>query len=133
MESVPNVEMIQYLNLLEEGFNPSSLEDLHALLFLIYYDYKYANFSDPIFSQNLMRLIEQCKIGDPQAAQLQNNGCNCPPIDNGCGCENMRDMPSGPLHYEKSALDFVQFGVQRLFYDGNKRALTDLFGRRMRR
>ena len=36
-------EMIEYAEVLKEGFNPSSVEDLHALLYLIYYDYKYTN------------------------------------------------------------------------------------------
>lgn len=136
MESVLNSEMIQYLNLLEEGFNPSSMEDLYALLYLIYYDYEYAKFSDPIFSRNLMNLVEQCKIAGCQTPHPQGDICNCPPpINNGQFQDNCnQNQNMGPIpHYERSALDFVQFGVQRLFYDGNKRALTDIFGRRINR
>ena len=129
-------EMIEYAEVLKEGFNPSSVEDLHALLYLIYYDYKYCEFGDKIFSENLMALIERCKEVQPQEPIVAEPcGCCPPPAPQHADYpifEYNPDRYVGPGN-EKIPQDFVQFAVQRLFYEGNERIPRDILGREMRR
>lgn len=120
-------EMINYAEILKEGFNPSSIEDLHALLYLIYFDYQYGKFSDPTFSENLMSLIERCK-----AMHVMNESCGCA-VPQFNECEPCNCPPSEFEPDKEGILDLIQFGVRNLFYEDDHRIPVDIFGREMRR
>lgn len=93
MESVVN-EMRQYLEVLKEGFNPSSVSDLQALLFLVYFEYNALGQQDPIFIQEIKGLIERVK-----EAESHNRNDNRPPHDEppcDCGCPTPFEGPRGP-------------------------------------
>lgn len=108
MESVAN-EMRQYLEMLKEGFNPSSPADLQALLYLVYFEYNTLGQRDPAFIMEIKKLIELIK--DAESGNM--NNCGDPrheefPRD--CGCPAPFDGPMGPGFDGPGPRDFGPMG-----------------------
>lgn len=108
-----NKEIYECLEVLERGFVPSSPDHLKALLYLFYCDCTIFQGQDHDFTDKLLRLVEQCNISEANEPTMCGpQGCDCGPRPN----EPQPPMPE-TLQTFGRAVNFMQLGVRRLFFD----------------
>lgn len=114
-------ELRQYLDVVEQQFNPSDPLTLQAVLYLFYSNYTVMQNTDEIFTNKLLKLVEQCNQPKEveQTESLKNNGCcnrNAEPVFQG----PMREDPrighvTNPYIYRDPVSTCVPVQVRRMF------------------
>lgn len=92
----PREELKQYLDAVEHQFNPSDPLMLQAVLYLFYSNYTILHNEDEIFTNKLLRLVEQCNCSQ---ANLEQTCCPMPEEPRCCGTNEEGPHPEyhGPV------------------------------------
>lgn len=85
-------ELRQYLDAVEQQFNPSDPLTLQAVLYLFYSNYTVMQNSDEIFTNKLLKLVEQCNNQPQEAIALEGNAC----CNRDCGPDYRGPMREDP-------------------------------------
>lgn len=122
----PRQDLIEYLDILEQSFNPEDKLSLQALVFLFYCNYSIMNNEDAIFTEKLLALVEKCNLAmnDMQPQPIQ----ECPTC---LPCEFVPPLPGpqregGPRLWAHDPYDMprdlrtelVAAGARALFFQG---------------
>lgn len=114
-------ELRQYLDAVEQQFNPSDPLTLQAVLYLFYSNYTVMQNTDEIFTDKLLRLVEQCNQPKEmeQTEAFENNGCcnrNVGPVFQGPMREDSRvGHVTNPYIHRDPVSTCVPVQVRRMF------------------
>lgn len=118
-------ELINYLAIIEEKFNPNDVLTLQALLYLFYSNYTIWNNEDEVFTQKLLSLVEKCHLEDNHDNPMEMQDC---PMCEPCMPEPSGFIPGGPhpcgwAHdpYDMPRTlrsELVAAGARALFFNG---------------
>lgn len=119
-------ELIDYLAIVEERFDPNDPLTLQALLFLFYSNYTIWRNENEIFTEKLLALVERCHLNEANNEQHSEETCPmCPPPSGRMEVMPPEDCcPRGRWAHDPYDIprdfrsELVSAGARALFFNG---------------